>query len=95
MPKQFYLEKFWITVAGFDWWENGPTSYHTAANLVLEFRYLKSKIKCWDHVEVGNIRTKILSEKVDHLDEEEKGHDLLELELNERAKLKSDLDPSS
>lgn len=50
LNKPFRFENFWRSHAGFDdtvraWWEEGPTSFDAATNLVLKLRFLRSKLK--------------------------------------------------
>nr|XP_010913031.1 uncharacterized protein LOC105038823 [Elaeis guineensis] len=75
-------------------WDQMVRKQDAISTFVLKLRALRSKLRTWNHTEVGNIhlRKHLLWEKIEFLDAQEEDKNLLIAEREERARLKRDLD---
>ncbi|XP_073105904.1 uncharacterized protein [Elaeis guineensis] len=68
--------------------------WDAVATFVMKLRSLRSKLRAWNRLDVGNItqRKNSLLEKITHFDSEEEKRELLVTKREERYRMKNDLD---
>ena len=76
------------------WWNMGPTYQDLATSIILKLRMLRSYLKRWNQLNVGNILVQKdeLLQKIDHLDIEKEKKNLFIAKIEERKILKLKLD---